>query len=74
MIAKSASEDHKFPEHIRKKRQASRLSYQDYLDNLGRADYDVRLEEGRQPVEAAGVSQAGPISCILSGHGPWTTS
>uniref|UniRef100_A0A1I7X023 Transcriptional regulator n=1 Tax=Heterorhabditis bacteriophora TaxID=37862 RepID=A0A1I7X023_HETBA len=23
----------------------SRQSYQDYLDNLGKADYDVRIEE-----------------------------
>ncbi|PIO69409.1 AMOP domain protein [Teladorsagia circumcincta] len=37
----SVAPDRKIPEHIRKKRQ----SYQDYLDNLGRADYDVRIEE-----------------------------
>ncbi|XGW17593.1 hypothetical protein V3C99_002299 [Haemonchus contortus] len=38
--------DKRIPEHIRKKRQ----SYQDYLDNLGRADYDVRIEEGWQNI------------------------
>ncbi|KAK5978866.1 AMOP domain protein [Trichostrongylus colubriformis] len=38
--------DKEIPERIRKKRQ----SYQDYLDNLGRADYDVRIEEGWQDI------------------------
>ncbi|KAK6010101.1 hypothetical protein OSTOST_24906, partial [Ostertagia ostertagi] len=42
----SVAPDRKIPEHIRKKRQ----SYQDYLDNLGRADYDVRIEEVRKLV------------------------
>ncbi|CAI4226085.1 unnamed protein product [Auanema sp. JU1783] len=46
LLSQSESDDHKFPEHIRKKRQLSRQSYQTYLDNLGRADYDVRIEEG----------------------------
>ncbi|CAL2036914.1 unnamed protein product [Caenorhabditis brenneri] len=46
LIRKSEMEDHKFDAHTRKKRQANRITYQQYLDNLGKADYDVRIEEG----------------------------
>ncbi|VDM71609.1 unnamed protein product, partial [Strongylus vulgaris] len=35
---------------FRKKRQISQPSYQAYLDSLGRADYDVRIEEGWQNI------------------------
>ncbi|KIH48754.1 hypothetical protein ANCDUO_21173 [Ancylostoma duodenale] len=50
LLTESAEHDEKYPEHERKKRQVIRQSYQDYLDNLGRADYDVRIEEGWQDI------------------------
>lgn len=46
LIRLSEMEDHKYDEQVRKKRQASRITYQQYLDNLGKVDYDVRIEEG----------------------------
>ncbi|TKR68245.1 hypothetical protein L596_024251 [Steinernema carpocapsae] len=50
LLKRAEAEDVKFPEHVRKKRQASRQNYQQYLENIGKADYDVRWEEGWQNI------------------------
>lgn len=47
-LRREEAEDHKYPEPVRKKRQIARQSFQQYLANMGRADYDVREEEGTQ--------------------------
>ena len=47
ILKKEEAEDAKYPEHIRKKRQVSRTSFQQYLANMAKGDYDVRYEEGQ---------------------------
>lgn len=46
IIKEEELKDEEYPEHVRKKRQASRLNFQQYLANMGKVDYDVRYEEG----------------------------
>ena len=55
LIQKDEAEDAIYPEQVRRKRQASRNNFQEYLNNMGKADYDVRYEEGRV-VFAAGLA------------------
>lgn len=70
-LRREEAEDHKYPEPVRKKRQIARQSFQQYLANMGRADYDVREEEGRfrQVTTQNGDLQAGRIFSIRLGFG-----
>lgn len=64
-LRREEAEDHKYPEHVRTKRQLSRQSFQQYLANMGRADYDVREEEG---MASSDLPQTMAISFRLAEH------
>uniref|UniRef100_A0A914XKJ5 AMOP domain protein n=1 Tax=Plectus sambesii TaxID=2011161 RepID=A0A914XKJ5_9BILA len=49
-IAREAAEDYKYPEEVRKKRQISREQYQQYIESISEANYDMRSEEGWQNI------------------------
>ena len=63
-IARETAEDEFYPEDERKKRQISRYNYQRYLENIGRADYDMRAEEGWPQF----TSFAQPVHLLLHMH------
>uniref|UniRef100_A0A0N5BFW0 AMOP domain-containing protein n=1 Tax=Strongyloides papillosus TaxID=174720 RepID=A0A0N5BFW0_STREA len=50
ILEKESKEDASYPEKIRKKRQLARDNFQTYVQNMEKADYDVRYDEGWQSI------------------------